>query len=25
LNLAVCHEAIDKPATAWAEFRQVIG
>jgi serine/threonine-protein kinase len=24
LNLAVCHEYVDKPATAWAEFRQVI-
>ena len=23
LNLALCHEAIDKRATAWAEFRQV--
>src|SRR5262249_4603052 len=23
LNLALCHEAIHKPATAWAEFRQV--
>lgn len=24
LNLALCHELINKPATAWAEFRQVI-
>jgi hypothetical protein len=24
LNLALCHEAIGKNATAWAEFRQVI-
>ncbi|MDB5214686.1 MAG: hypothetical protein JWO86_2613 [Myxococcaceae bacterium] len=23
LNLALCHELVDKPATAWAEFRQV--
>jgi hypothetical protein len=23
LNLALCHEQVNKPATAWAEFRQV--
>lgn len=23
LNLALCHEQINRPATAWAEFRQV--
>lgn len=25
LNLALCHETIGRNATAWAEFRQVIG